>query len=136
MLSSLHDPFTLIGRILIGQMFLLAGISKAMAFAGTSSYIASKGLPMPDIATVIAIIVEVGGGLALILGWCARWAALALAIFTLAATFIFHNYWTLPAAQQMTQNLMFTKNIAIIGGLLTIAVWGAGQWSVDGKGQR
>ena len=133
MLNSLHNPFTLIGRILIGQMFLLAGITKIGAFAGTSGYIASKGLPMPDIVAALTIIVEVGAGLALILGWCTKWAALALAIFTLIASFIFHNYWTLPEAGQIAQKLFFMKNIAIVGGLLTIAAWGAGAWSVDGK---
>ena len=116
MLNSLHNPFTLIGRILIGQMFLLAGITKIGAFAGTSGYIASKGLPMPDIVAALTIILEVAAGLALILGWCTKWAALALAIFTLFASFIFHNYWTLSAAEQMMQKLMFMKNIAIVGG--------------------
>ena len=136
MLNSLHNPFTLIGRILMGQMFLLAGITKIGAFAGTSGYIASKGLPTPDIVATLTIIVEVGAGLALILGWCTKWAALALAIFTLFASFIFHNYWTLPAAEQMMQKLMFMKNIAIVGGLLTVAAWGAGSWSLDGKSRR
>ena len=120
----------------IGQMFLLAGITKIGAFAGTSGYIASKGLPMPDIVATLTIILEVAAGLALILGWCTKWAALALAIFTLFASFIFHNYWTLPAAEQMMQKLMFMKNIAIVGGLLTVAAWGAGAWSVDGKSRR
>ena len=87
-------------------------------------------------AATIAIIIEIAGGLALILGFKARWAALALAIFTLVATLIFHNYWTLPADKQMMQQLMFMKNIAIIGGLLTLAAWGAGSWSMDGKNRR
>lgn len=133
MLNSLHNPFTLVGRVLMAALFLPAGISKITGFAGTVGYIASKGVPLPEVAAIIAIIVEVVGGLALILGFKARWAALLLAAFTLFATFMFHNFWTLPAGQQMVQQLMFMKNIAVIGGLLTLAAWGAGAWSVDGK---
>ncbi len=133
MLNSLHNPLTLIGRCLMAIMFLLAGISKIGAFAGTSGYIASKGLPMPDIVAALTIAVEIGGGLALILGFYTRWTALVLAAFTLMAGLIFHNYWDLPAAQQSMQQIMFMKNVAITGGLLTLAAWGAGAWSMDGK---
>lgn len=136
MLNSLHNPFTLVGRVLMAALFLPAGVSKIAGFAGTVGYIASKGVPLPEAAAIIAIIVEVGGGLALILGFKMRWAALALALFTLIATLMFHNYWTLPADQQMMQQLMFMKNIAVIGGLLTLAAWGAGAWSMDGKQTR
>lgn len=133
MLNSLHNPLTLMGRCLMAIMFLLAGISKIGAFAGTSGYIASKGLPMPDVVAALTIAVEIGGALALIFGYCTRWAALVLAAFTLIAGLIFHNYWNLPAAQQSVQQIMFMKNLAIVGGLLTLAAWGAGAWSIDGK---
>ena len=133
MLNSLHNPLTLMGRCLMAIMFLLAGISKIGAFAGTSGYIASKGLPMPDVVAALTIAVEIGGALALIFGFCTRWAALVLAAFTLVAGLIFHNYWNLPAAQQSVQQIMFMKNVAITGGLLTLAAWGAGAWSIDGK---
>lgn len=135
MLNSLQNPLSLIGRVLLAIMFLLAGISKVGGFAGTSGYIASKGLPMPDVLTALTIAVEIGCGLALIAGYCTRWAALILAGFTLVASVIFHNYWDLPAAQQMTQQLMFMKNIAVTGGLLTLAAWGAGAWSMDARGK-
>ncbi len=136
MLNSLHNPLSLVGRLLMAALFLPAGFSKVAGFAGTVGYIASKGGPVPEVAAIIAIIVEVGGGLALILGFKARWAAFALAAFTLVATVMFHNYWTFPAEQQMMQQLMFMKNVAVIGGLLTLAAWGAGAWSVDGKSSR
>jgi putative oxidoreductase len=133
MLNSLQNPLVLVGRLLMAALFLPAGISKLTGFAGTVGYIASKGAPLPEVAAIIAIIVEIGGGLALILGFKVRWAALVLAVFTLAATVMFHNYWAMPAAQQMVQQLMFMKNVAVIGGLLTLAAWGAGAWSLDAK---
>jgi len=136
MLNSLQNPLSLVGRILLALMFLLAGISKVGGFAGTSGYIASKGLPMPDVLTALTIAVELGGSLALIAGFYTRWAALILAGFTLVASVIFHNYWDLPAAQQMTQQLMFMKNIAVTGGLLTLAAWGAGALSLDARSKR
>ncbi|PKO44801.1 MAG: DoxX family protein [Betaproteobacteria bacterium HGW-Betaproteobacteria-3] len=131
--DALQKPLTLIGRILLAALFLPAGLSKIGGFAGTVGYIGSKGLPMAEVAAVIAILVEVGGGLALIAGLGTRLAALALAVFTLVATFVFHNYWALPAEAQMVQQLMFFKNIAVVGGLLTLAAWGAGGWSLDAR---
>ena len=133
MFTSLQNPLALVGRLLLALLFLPAGISKIGGFAGTVGYITSKGLPMPSVAAVIAIIVEVGGALALIAGFGTRWAALALAGFTLIATFFFHNYWAMPADQVMMQQLMFFKNIAVVGGLLVLAAHGAGAWSVDAK---
>lgn len=131
--DALQKPLTLIGRVLLAALFLPAGLSKIGGFAGTVGYIGSKGLPMAEVAAVIAILVEVGGGLALIAGLGTRLAALALAVFTLVATFVFHNYWALPAEAQMVQQLMFFKNLAVVGGLLTLAAWGAGGWSLDAR---
>ncbi len=133
MSDALQKPLTLIGRILLAALFLPAGLSKIGGFAGTVGYIGSKGLPMPEVAAVIAILVEVGGGLALIAGFGTRLAALALAVFTLVATVVFHNYWAVPAEMQMVQQLMFFKNVAVVGGLLTLAAWGAGGWSLDAR---
>lgn len=133
MFAKLQDPMTLVGRLLLAFLFLPAGIGKIAGFAGVSGYIASKGLPLPELGAVIAIVVEVGGGLALIAGFGTRYAALALALFTLMATFIFHNYWGVPADQAYVQQLMFNKNIAVVGGLLLLAAQGAGAWSVDAK---
>lgn len=133
MFTTLQTPLALMGRLLLALLFLPAGISKIGGFAGTVGYIASKGLPMPSVAAVIAIIVEVVGAVALIAGFGTRWAALALAGFTFIATFLFHNYWAMPAEQVMMQQLMFFKNIAVVGGLLVLAAHGAGAWSVDAK---
>ncbi len=133
MFTSLQNPLTLVGRLLLAFLFLPAGISKIGGFAGTVGYIASKGLPLPTVAAAIAILVEVLGGLALIAGFGTRWAALALAGFTLVATVIFHNFWGMPADQVMVQQLMFFKNIAVVGGLLVLAAHGAGAWSLNAK---
>ncbi|MFZ2295222.1 MAG: DoxX family protein [Polaromonas sp.] len=133
MLDSLKNPLSLIGRLLMAWMFLPAGIGKITGFAGTVAYSASAGLPMPEVGTAIALVIEVVGGLALILGFGTRWAALALGLFTLVASFYFHNFWALPADQQMIPSLLFYKNMAIVGGLLTLAAWGAGAWSLDAK---
>jgi putative oxidoreductase len=133
MFASLQNPLALAGRVLLSLMFVLAGIGKIGGFAGTAGYIASKGLPASELLTGLVILLEIGAGVALALGFLSRWAALALAAFTLIASLIFHAYWSLPADQQMAQQLMFMKNIAIIGGLLFVAAFGPGAWSVDGR---
>ena len=133
--NALQNPLSLAGRLLLAAVYLPAGISKIGGFAGTAGYIASKGLPLPELGAVIAIVVEVLGGLALIAGLGTRAAALVLAVFTLAATVIFHNYWGVPADQAFVQQLMFYKNVGIIGGLLLLAAFGAGAWSMDAKRQ-
>ena len=135
MFNALQNPLSLAGRLLLALLFLPAGISKIGGFAGTVGYIASKGLPMPTAGAAIAVLVEVLGGLALIAGFGTRIAALALAVFTLLATVFFHAYWAVPAEMQMVQQLMFFKNIAVVGGLLVLAAYGAGGWSLDAKRQ-
>jgi putative oxidoreductase len=133
MLNALQNPFALLGRWLLAALFLPAGIAKISGFAGTVGYIASVGLPMPTVAAAIALIVEVLGGLALILGFGTRVAAIVLAIFTLVASFNFHPYWAVAADQQMIPFLLFYKNIAVVGGLLILAAFGAGAYSLDAK---
>lgn len=133
MLDALKSPLSFIGRLLFAVLFLPAGWGKLTGFAGSVAYTASGGVPMPQVATALALVVEIGGSLALILGLGTRWAALALALFTLVASFFFHNYWAVPADQVMVTQLLFFKNIAIVGGLLTLAAWGAGAWSLDAQ---
>lgn len=133
MLNSLQNPLTLIGRVLIALLFVPAGFGKLMGFAGTVGYIASKGVPLPEVAAAIAVAVELGLGILLLVGYQARWAALAIGLFTLVITFIFHNFWAVPPEMVMMQRMNFLKNLAIVGGLFTIAAWGPGAWSVDAK---
>ena len=133
MFASLQNPFALASRFLLAALFLPAGIGKITGFAGTVGYITSVGLPLPTVAAAVAAAVEVLGGLALIFGLGTRLAALALAVFTLVASFFFHAYWSVPAEQQMVQQLMFYKNVAVSGGLLALAAFGAGAWSLDAR---
>lgn len=121
----------LLGRVLLALMFLLAGLSKFAGLEGTAGYIASKGLPLPQVLAFATALLEVVAALMLIIGWRARWAALALAAFTVLATLIFHNYWTLPPDQQLLQRLMFMKNVSVIGGLLMVFAFGPGRISLD-----
>jgi putative oxidoreductase len=132
-LSPAQNALALIGRVLLAWLFVPAGWSKIMGFAGTAGYIASKGVPFPEVCAALAIAAEVGLGLALLVGLKARWAALGLALFVVVITPIFHNYWAMPEAQVMMQKQAFNKNLAILGGLLVVAAFGAGALSVDGR---
>ena len=133
MFNSLQNPLAFIGRALTALLFIPAGFAKIGGFVGTMGYIAAMGVPFPALAAAIAIVAELGLGLLLLAGYRTRWAALALAFFTLVITFIFHPVWGIPAEMVMSQQQAFFKNIAIVGGLLGIAAWGAGAWSLDAK---
>ncbi len=130
-INALQNPLSLLARLLMVALFLPAGLSKIGGFEGTVGYIASVGLPMASLGAVLAIAVEVLAPLALLVGWRTRWAALVLAVFTLVASVFFHNFWAMPAEQQFMQQLMFMKNIGVVGGLLALAAFGAGAWSLD-----
>lgn len=132
-MNALQNPLALISRLLLAALFLPAGIGKITGFEGTVGYIASVGLPMATLGAVAAIVVEVLGGLALLVGFGTRWAALVLALFTLTASFFFHNYWAVPAEQQFMQQLLFMKNVGVTGGLLALAAFGAGAFSLDAR---
>jgi len=133
MFDKLQNPLTLIGRVLLASLFLPAGIAKLTGFAGTVGYISSVGLPLPEVGAALALTVEILGGIALLIGFGTRPAALVLALFTLAASYFFHAFWAVPAEQHMVTQLLFFKNIAVTGGLLTLAAWGAGAWSIDAR---
>jgi putative oxidoreductase len=121
----------LIGRILLATIFLVAGIRKLMAVAGTTGYLTKLGFPMPEVMVWIAILIEIGGALALIAGWQARRAAWLMIVFTAVATLMAHRFWEFDAAQYANQMNHFLKNVAIIGGMLFIAAFGPGAISVD-----
>lgn len=133
MLDSLKTPLALIGRVLLALMFVKAGFGKLGNINGTAAYIASGGLPVPAVLAVLVGLFELLGGLALAVGFKARWAALALGVFTLLASVLFHKFWAVPEAQQMVQQLLFLKNMAVAGGMFMVAALGAGPLSVDSR---
>ena len=131
--SSTQDVFALVGRIMLAIMFVPAGFGKLTGFAGTVGYITSIGLPLPELGAALAIVVELGLGLMLLAGYKTRAAAIGLAVFTVVAGILFHNYWAMPADKAYVNQLMFFKNLAIAGGLYAYAAFGAGRLSVDGR---
>ncbi len=129
--GNVQNVAALVGRILLALIFVTSGWSKLTGFEGTVGYIASKNLPLPQVGAIIAIACELGAGLLLAIGFKARWAALVLAIFTLAAGILFHDFWNADAASRMMQEINFWKNVAISGGMLTVFAFGPGRYSVD-----
>ena len=121
---STYLPF--VGRMMMAAIFLLSGFGKVAAPAATIGYIGSAGLPLPAMAYAVAIVCEVGGGLALLLGFRVRFVALALAGFTLVTALAFHT-----ALGDQNQFIHFFKNVAIAGGLLQVASFGAGTFAID-----
>jgi len=127
------------GRILLSQIFIIAGLSKIGDWGGTSAYMASKGMPMVPLLLPAAIAVELLGGLSLLLGFFSRYGALLLILFLLPATFIFHDFWNIPESEAMAlrmQMIMFMKNMAIMGGLSYIVSFGSGALSIDAMKER
>ncbi len=125
-MSTSRDFAALLGRILIALLFIPAGWGKVSGFAGTAGYIASKGLPLPEVGAAIAIVVELIGGVMLLVGFKTRWAAAALFLFLIPTSVFFHPFWADPS-----QATSFWKNIAIMGGVLYVWAFGAGRLSVD-----
>jgi putative oxidoreductase len=123
----------LAGRILLALIFVESGWGKVTGFAGTVANMTAKGMPLTEFFAVGAIVVELGGGIALILGWHARWAALALFLFLIPATLIFHNFWAVDPAQVAGQTIHFLKNLCIMGGMLYVIAFGAGPASIDAR---
>ncbi|RQO41057.1 DoxX family protein [Variovorax sp. KBW07] len=129
--NAAQDTLALIGRLMIAFLFIPAGIGKLMGFGGTVGYITSAGLPLPEVAAAVAIVIELGLGIALLLGFKTRWTAIVMAIFTVVTALFFHKYWSAPEAMKMMQQINFNKNIAIAGGLLALAAFGPGRFSID-----
>ena len=123
----------LIGRVLLALIFIIAGFHKITGFAGTAEMMAGRGLPLPQALLAATILIELGGGLMILLGWHARWAALAIFLFLIPTTLIFHAYWSVdPSQPLMVKNQMnqFMKNLAIMGGMLYVVAYGSGPFSL------
>ena len=133
MIDTFKTPLIVTGRVLLALMFILSGFGKLGNIAGTAGYIASGGLPMASTLAVLVGLLELFGGLAIAVGFQARWTALALGLFTLAASLLFHKFWAVPADQAFVQQLLFMKNLSVAGGLFIVAALGAGPASVDAR---
>lgn len=117
---------SLVARILLAHIFIMAGISKITGYAGTQGYMDAMGVP--GMLLPLVIILELGGGLAILVGWKTRWTAYALGGFTVVAALIFHSNFS-----DQTHMIMFMKNLAITGGLLLLAEHGAGAYSLENR---
>jgi putative oxidoreductase len=126
-----HRYLPLLGRVLIGAPFILSGLSKLATHEATVGYISSVGLPLPEVGWIIAIVVELAGGLLLISGYRSRLVALVLALFALATAVFFHRNFA-----DQNQMIHFLKNVMLAGGLLQIVYFGAGPMSIDASGNR
>jgi putative oxidoreductase len=134
-MEQLEKYGALLARLLLAGIFLLVGVSKIGNFSGTQAYMAARGMPATGVLLFCAILIETGGGLAVLLGYKARLAALLLFLFLIPTTLIFHTAFggSFPPEQAQMQQAMVLKNLAIMGGLLAIAVHGAGGLSFDAR---
>ncbi|HUA00660.1 MAG TPA: DoxX family protein [Candidatus Aquilonibacter sp.] len=132
MANSSGGVVPLIGRVLLSAVFIIAGIGKISGFSGEEGFVASKHLPLPAVALAIALIVELGGGLAILVGLYTRFTAWIVFLYMIPTTFLFHNFWAMEGVNRTDNMLHFEKNVAIMGGLLILAAFGPGKLSVDG----
>ena len=128
-----RPTMALVGRILIGAIFIMSGIAKLTDTSGTVAHMTAAGIPAPYTLCLIAGTAEVLGGIALVFGFLTRLAALGLFLFMIPTTLIFHSFWTYEGAEQKMQMINFMKNLAIIGGLLQVMSFGASLYSIDKK---
>jgi putative oxidoreductase len=128
-----RDALLLIARILMTLLFIQFGAEKLADFSATAASFAGLGLPFPTLAACVAVVVELGFGLAIALGFLTRPLALVLGVYTVVTGLIAHRYWSMSGAAQMEAEINFYKNVAIAGGFLLLYLTGAGQYSVDAR---
>jgi putative oxidoreductase len=121
------------GRTLVALLFIISGVGKIGGFSGLVGYIASKGLPLPELLAALTIALEVGGGLLLVVGWKVRLVAALFFAWLVPTTFIFHAYWAVDAAQMENQMIHFFKNVSIMGAMALLFAFGPGIYSADRK---
>jgi putative oxidoreductase len=132
-MAGVNDFLLAVGRIVLVGMFIYSGIGKFMELASTAAEIGSKGLPSPLALAIAAALAEVVGGALIVVGWWTRPVALGLLIYTLIATYFFHDFWHLPPGAEQTNAMIHAmKNVSISGAFLMLAAVGAGRFSVDG----
>lgn len=129
--ANVSNTAVLVGRILLAALFIISGFGKIAGYDGTAGYMASKGMPFVNVLLPAAIAIELGGGLLLAIGYKARWAALAIALFLVPTTLIFHAFWGIDPKEAAMQQINFLKNVSILGGMLMVFAHGPGAYSVD-----
>lgn len=115
------QPALVVSRSLMAILFLVAGVRKLLAYGGTLGYLTQLGVPLPEVALPVIILIEIGGGIALVLGWQTQWIASLLAGFTLVTAFLGHRFWAVDPAQFSGQLNHFLKNVAITGAFIGLA---------------
>ncbi len=131
-MSDSSSSFTpLAGRILMSVIFLISGFFKIGGYSQMVAYAASKGLPMAGVAIACAAVLELAGGLAILVGFQTKIVAWLLFLYLIPTTFVFHNFWTMQGMDQQNNMIHFLKNVAIMGGLVILAANGPGPYSVD-----
>lgn len=126
-----RNELLLVSRILLTILFLIFGWSKLTDFSATVTYMAQTGAPAPTVSAIIAIVMEFGVGLAIVVGFYVRPLGILLALYTLGTAIIGHHYWNMTGIAQYENMINFYKNISIIGGLLVISLSGPGKYSLD-----
>lgn len=130
-MNPIHNAAALVGRILLAHIFLISGFMKIGGFEGVVGAIASKGLPMPQVLAALTVALELGGGILLVIGYKARIVAIVFFLWLIPTTYFFHRFWGIDAAQVQNQMNNFMKNVSIMGGMLLVAAFGPGAYSVD-----
>jgi putative oxidoreductase len=128
---TLTNLAALIGRILIAVIFLVSGYGKIAGFDGVAGYIGSKGLPMPEVLAALTIVLELVGGVLLVIGYKVRWVAIVFFLWLIPTTYLFHRFWGIDAAQVQAQQINFLKNVSIMGAFLLLFGFGPGAYSLD-----
>jgi putative oxidoreductase len=132
-MTPLQDKVLLAARLLAAPLFIYSGIGKILAFEVTAGRLPGGAGGFGSILAAIAIVIELGGSLALILGIYTRCAAIAFIVFTVLASVMFHNFWASPPAQVIPQTVNFLKNLGLIGLFAMIAAFGPGAYALRKK---
>ncbi|CAH0442015.1 DoxX family protein [Ralstonia pseudosolanacearum] len=126
-----RDELILLGRVLMMLLFLISGWGKLTGFSATVGYMGTVGAPMPMLAAIVAVIMEFGVGIALLIGFWTRPLALLMALFVLGTALIAHTFWNVEGAMQTANMVQFYKNLSIMGGLILLSVTGAGKYALQ-----
>lgn len=130
-MTSTNDLVAAGGRVLMSVIFLLSGVEKLAGFSGTIGAMAGHGLPMPEAAATVAVVVECIGGLLVLIGYQTRTVGLVLAVWCIATALVAHTHFSAPG-----QEVNFLKNLAMCGGFLQLVAFGGGAWSIDARNRR